>query len=149
MAIDGALREKLAPGTLLMATYKKVRYDCIVEEEDGKTVYRLYPTVQPTRKPENIFKSPSAAGSAVMGGIACNGWRFWSVADGDASAPETDEPTPIRSGSSDTWTPTTTNCSHFKRCDATDGEQHFYRCPAHPDRIAEAELVSEDEAPQG
>lgn len=25
------------------------------------------------------YGSPSAAGSAVMGGTACNGWRFWSV----------------------------------------------------------------------
>ena len=27
-----------------------------------------------------IHKSLSAAGSAVMGGTACNGWRFWSRA---------------------------------------------------------------------
>lgn len=28
-----------------------------------------------------LFKSVSAAGSAIMGGNACNGWRFWSIAD--------------------------------------------------------------------
>ena len=26
-----------------------------------------------------IYKSLSSAGSAVMGGVACNGWRFWSL----------------------------------------------------------------------
>jgi hypothetical protein len=31
------------------------------------------------------FTSPSAAGSAVMGGTACNGWRFWAV-EGEAPA---------------------------------------------------------------
>ena len=25
------------------------------------------------------FRSPSSVGSAVMGGAACNGWRFWSI----------------------------------------------------------------------
>ncbi len=29
-----------------------------------------------------IYKSLSAAGSAVMKGVSCNGWRFWTV-DGD------------------------------------------------------------------
>jgi hypothetical protein len=37
------------------------------------------------------FKSPSSAASAVMGGIAANGWRFWSLeadtAPTDAKAP--------------------------------------------------------------
>ena len=34
------------------------------------------------------FKSPSSAGSAVMGGVACNGWRFWSLAPtGETPAP--------------------------------------------------------------
>lgn len=37
-----------------------------------------------------IFKSPSSAGSSVMGGIACNGWRFWSV---DGEEPATLPPT--------------------------------------------------------
>src|SRR3546814_1952134 len=34
-----------------------------------------------------IYKSPSAAGSAVMGGTACNGWRFWSL-EGEEAAPK-------------------------------------------------------------
>jgi hypothetical protein len=71
----------LLAGTRLVATYKKTRYVCTVEAagegeegvafvlEDGKR-----------------FKSPSAAGSAVMGGKAVNGWRFWSL-EGEAPAP--------------------------------------------------------------
>jgi hypothetical protein len=26
------------------------------------------------------FTSPSSAGKAAMGGVSCNGWRFWSIA---------------------------------------------------------------------
>lgn len=74
MAIDGALREKLGTGTRLEATYKKETYGCeVVAGEDGKRLFRLDDGQE--------FKSPSAAGSALMGGIACNGWRFWSVAE--------------------------------------------------------------------
>ncbi len=62
----------LKPGTILVARYKKQDHRCtVVEGEDGKTVYRVHGGED--------HKSPSAAGSAVMGGVACNGWRFWSV----------------------------------------------------------------------
>lgn len=40
---------------------------------------------------DTVYKSVSAAGSAVMGGIACNGWRFWSVQDGEVLQPEGSE----------------------------------------------------------
>ena len=66
----------LSAGTRLVATYRKQHHACIVTpDENGKLMYVL----------ENgrAFKSPSAAGSDVMGGVACNGWRFWSV-EGDA-----------------------------------------------------------------
>lgn len=66
----------LPVGTTLVATFKKVGYTCQVETgEGGKTVYRL--------GDGRTFTSPSAAGSAVMGGTACNGWRFWTK-DGEA-----------------------------------------------------------------
>jgi hypothetical protein len=32
------------------------------------------------------YRSPSSAGKAVMDGVACNGWRFWSV-EGTEPAP--------------------------------------------------------------
>jgi hypothetical protein len=74
MAIEN---RDLPVGTRLVADYKKTRYVCVVEsgEEAGSTVFVL--------EDGKRFKSPSAAGSAVMGGTACNGWRFWSV-EGEA-----------------------------------------------------------------
>ena len=72
MAIDGGLRGKLAPGTRLTARYRGVEHVAkVVTDGEGKTHYRLADGRE--------FKSPSAAGSAVMGGTACNGWRFWSL----------------------------------------------------------------------
>ena len=64
----------LEPGTKLVARYKGAEHRCEVvagKEEGSKPRYRL---------PDGReFTSPSAAGSAVMDGVACNGWRFWSL----------------------------------------------------------------------
>jgi hypothetical protein len=61
----------LEAGTRLVARYKGQTHTAeVVQTEDGLR-YRL--------EDGREFKSPSAAGSAVMGGIACNGWRFWSL----------------------------------------------------------------------
>ena len=80
MAIDGGLRGKLAVGTRLTARYKGVEYGAeLVEGEDGKLIYRL--------DDGQDFRSPSAAGAAVTGGVACNGWRFWSVVATAATEP--------------------------------------------------------------
>ena len=69
----------LAAGTRLVARYKKQEHTAtVVEGEEGGLRYRL--------EDGREFKSPSAAGSAVMGDVACNGWRFWSVA-GEGKAP--------------------------------------------------------------
>ncbi len=81
MAIDGGLRNKLAAGTRLAARYKGEDYVAeVVTNGDGKTRYRLADGRE--------FKSPSAAASAVMGGQAANGWRFWSL-EGTATATPT------------------------------------------------------------
>jgi hypothetical protein len=65
----------LPVGTRLVARYKKQEYRAtVVEGEDGGLRYRL--------EDGREFKSLSSAGSAVMGDVACNGWRFWSVANG-------------------------------------------------------------------
>ncbi len=65
----------LKAGTRLVARYKGQEYSAtVVEGEEGGIRYRL--------EDGREFKSPSSAGSAVMGGSACNGWRFWSVAGG-------------------------------------------------------------------
>jgi hypothetical protein len=72
----------LPVGTRLVADYKKTRYVCtVVAAEEGEGV--LY-----ALKDGKKFKSPSAAGSAVMGGTACNGWRFWTVEGEEPPAKE-------------------------------------------------------------
>ena len=55
------------------ASYRKQAVACIVEKRDegGGILFVL----EDGRK----FKSASAAASALLGGKAVNGWRFWSV----------------------------------------------------------------------
>ena len=81
MAIDN---RDLPAGTRLAANYKKQRYVCMLEAagegEDG---------VAFVLADGKRFKSPSAAASAVMGGKAVNGWRFWSL-EGEAAAEPTE-----------------------------------------------------------
>ena len=75
MAIDATQRKAIAAGETLTAKYKGTQYSVeVINGEGGKQLYRL--------SDGREFKSPSSAGSAVMGGSACNGWRFWSIADG-------------------------------------------------------------------
>jgi len=84
MAVEN---RNLLAGTRLTATYKKQTYVCTIEAgaegegiafvlEDGKR-----------------YKSPSAAGSAVMGGTACNGWRFWNLEGAETKPGATSKPT--------------------------------------------------------
>ena len=70
MAIED---RSLAVGARLVASYRKQAVVCMVEkaEEGEGTLFVL----EDGRK----FKSASSAASAVMGGKAVNGWRFWSV----------------------------------------------------------------------
>ena len=77
MAIDGGMRKQLAAGMRLVASYRKAQHTAeVIQGEDGKLRFRLADGRE--------FTSPSAAGSAVMGGIACNGWRFWSLSTDEA-----------------------------------------------------------------
>jgi hypothetical protein len=63
---------ELAPGTKLEGTHKKTTYTCeVVQTAEGETRFQL--------EDGRLFSSPSAAGKAVMNGISCNGWRFWSL----------------------------------------------------------------------
>ena len=63
----------LAVGTRLVAKYKGTEHTVeVAAGKEGKRRYRLTDGRE--------FASPSAAGKAVIGGTACNGWRFWSVA---------------------------------------------------------------------
>jgi hypothetical protein len=80
----------LKPGTVLVARHRKKDYRAEVRAgEDGKVAYRL--------RDGREFTSPSAAGSAVMGGTACNGWRFWSV-EGSEPTKATKTPTTAKKG---------------------------------------------------
>lgn len=65
----------LKAGTKLVARYKGQDYSAEVVKTAEGIRYRL--------EDGKECKSPSSAGSAVMGGNACNGcngWRFWSLA---------------------------------------------------------------------
>ncbi len=61
---------ELTAGTILVARYKKEDHTCVVMETEEGLRYRVAGT---------DYKSPSSAAKAVMGGIAANGWRFWSL----------------------------------------------------------------------
>jgi len=66
----------LPPGTRLMGTHKKTTYLCeVVQTPEGETRFQL--------EDGQRFTSPSSAGKAVMNGVSCNGWRFWSLAGED------------------------------------------------------------------
>ena len=62
---------ELAAGTRLVARYKKQDRTCEVVETAEGLRYRLDDGTE--------HRSPSSAGKAAMDGVACNGWRFWSV----------------------------------------------------------------------
>jgi hypothetical protein len=79
MAIED---RNLKAGTKLVARYKGKEHGCTVMEGDDKGGRRFM------LDDDRVFKSPSAAGSAVMGGITCNGWRFWSLEGSEEVKPK-------------------------------------------------------------
>ena len=85
MAIED---RNLATGTELVARYKGHEYKCVVVAGEGdKPGYRMECPDHPDLHRKE-FKSISSAGSAVMGGSACNGWRFWSLAGSEEAKPK-------------------------------------------------------------
>ncbi len=78
MAIEN---RNLAAGTKLVARYKGKEYAAEVVKTEEGVRYRL--------EDGREYKSPSSAGSAVMGGSACNGWRFWFVAGSEGGKQKT------------------------------------------------------------
>lgn len=76
----------LKAGTRLVARYKKTLHTCEVAETDEGIRYQL--------ADGRLFKSPSSAGSAVMGGVACNGWRFWSLENAEGEPADRPAPKP-------------------------------------------------------
>jgi hypothetical protein len=78
----------LAVGTKLVARYKGHEYGCVVTAHEGDKVgYKMECPDHPDLHGKE-FKSPSSAGSAIMGGSACNGWRFWSVVGSEEAKPK-------------------------------------------------------------
>ncbi len=78
------LRTGLEPGTKLVARYKGQVHEAEVVQTEKGLRYRLADGRE--------FKSLSSAGSAVMGGTACNGWRFWTVEGQEPLAKSTKAP---------------------------------------------------------
>ena len=74
----------LAEGEVLTVTYKKAEHRCTVVKTGKGLGFQL--------KDGSIFTSPSSAGKAVTGRVSCDGWKFWSLADGtvkvETAAPE-------------------------------------------------------------
>jgi len=60
----------LQAGTRLMARHKGADALCEVVQTDEGLRYRVG---------DKDFNSPSSAGRAVTGGVAVNGWKFWSL----------------------------------------------------------------------
>jgi len=73
----------LKPGTVLVARYRGEAYKCKVIESPEGIRYQVL-----DQGKTSLHQSPSAAGSAVMNGNACNGWRFWSF-EGQEATPKT------------------------------------------------------------
>jgi hypothetical protein len=62
---------ELPAGTVLVAKYRGTQHKVLVLESENGRGYEL--------DGGTIYRSLSSAGSAVMNGVACNGWRFWTV----------------------------------------------------------------------
>jgi hypothetical protein len=60
----------LAPETRLVARHKGKQHFCTVLQTRDGLRYRVG---------DKEFNSPSSAGRDVTGGVAVNGWRFWSL----------------------------------------------------------------------
>ncbi|MDP9237386.1 MAG: hypothetical protein M3P30_08325 [Chloroflexota bacterium] len=63
---------EMAAGTVLVARHKKEERTCEVVQTDDGLRFKT--------DDGELFKSPSSAAKHVMGGVAANGWRFWSIA---------------------------------------------------------------------
>ncbi len=86
----------LKGGEKLVARYKGEEHSVLVLADDkGGLGFEL--------DGATIHKSLSSAGSAVMGGTACNGWRFWSpegeLKERPAKEPKTKGATKTRTAS--------------------------------------------------
>jgi hypothetical protein len=88
---DMAITDRnLTAGTKLWTRYRGQVHTAEVVETEGELRYRL--------SDGREFKSPSAAGAAIMGpNRTCNGWAFWTV--GEPIEKPAKAPKPERSSS--------------------------------------------------
>ena len=93
----------LEPGTTLVARYKKAERTCEVVQTDDATPGSAQSGIRFRLDDGTEHRSPSSAGKQAMGGVACNGWRFWSL-QGDlkpvkaAKEPKAEKPTKAPAG---------------------------------------------------
>jgi hypothetical protein len=126
----------LSDGMKLVAKYKGAVWTAgVATTEDG---------LQIKLEDGRLFKSLSSAGSAVMGGTACNGWRFWSIAQPEGATKKAQpKATPKRA-----VTPPKTKAASFEALPPADGQPEdvtrFY-CEACADAFT---APSEDGAPR-
>jgi len=79
----------LAVGTKLVGRHRMTEHTCEVVQTEEGVRYRL--------GDGRLFKSPSAAASAVMSGVSANGWRFWSL-EGTLPEAKAEKPAKARTG---------------------------------------------------
>ncbi len=107
----------LKPGTTLRAKYKGKEHTAeVIAGKDGTVRYRLADGRE--------FAGPSAAGKAVMSGIACNGWKFWSLAGDRPATAATQRPTgadTARKGVTSPTTPTSGTSANRAPTEAKNG----------------------------
>lgn len=78
-------RAQVRPGVTLIGKLKGVEYACRVKEAPGGAEGAVF-VLDRKQVPDGTIlthKTPSGAAQAVMGGIAANGWRFWSIKGGE------------------------------------------------------------------
>jgi Zn finger protein HypA/HybF involved in hydrogenase expression len=73
----------LAEGAVLTVTYKKAEHRCTVIKTEKGLEFQL--------ADGKTFGSPSSAGKAITGRVSCDGWKFWSIAEGAMPAPAQSE----------------------------------------------------------
>lgn len=74
----------LTTGDRFVATYRKERFVALYDQLEPKKPFTLD---EGPRLVGDRFSTLSDAGKKIMGGIACNGWRFFNRDDGSTPAP--------------------------------------------------------------
>ena len=139
MAIEN---RQLEAGTKLVARYKGTDYVATVTA-DGK--YTM---------DGKEYGSPSAAGSAVMDGKACNGWRFWSIegtqpAPRERKAKEPKAPKEPKAAKGKTKSTTVVQIKKSRKQETCpEGEVHWF-CSACMKGFCQPTGVTPDVCPEG